>query len=136
VALLITWLEYIGVGLAIGSLSGLLGVGGGIIAVPMMVAIWKLDPKIAIGTSLATMIPTAIAGSIRHYNFGNVNLALAACLAIGTVVGSSLIGAPLADRLPSETLKRIFGILMVVSGLKWSGLIELVGSLFHKAAGG
>jgi len=135
VGALVTWAEYIGVGLAIGSLSGLLGVGGGIIAVPLMVLIWKLDPKVAIGTSLATMIPTAIAGSFRHYGFGNVNLTLAACLALGTVVGSSLIGAPLADRLPSEVLKRIFGILMVVSGLKWSGLIDLVTGLFSRATG-
>jgi len=123
VGALVTWAEYIGVGLAIGSLSGLLGVGGGIIAVPLMVLIWKLDPKVAIGTSLATMIPTAIAGSFRHYGFGNVNLTLAACLALGTVVGSS------------EVLKRIFGILMVVSGLKWSGLIDLVTGLFSRATG-
>jgi len=137
---IIGWLQYLAVGLAVGTVSGLLGIGGGILMVPLIVLLWKHDPngmKIAIGTSLACMVPTAIAGTLRHHHsFGNVDFALAGCLAVGAVLGTTFLGAPLAEHLPTETLKRLFGILMVISGLKWSGLLDVVAKLFSHGAGG
>ena len=56
------------------------------------------------------MIPTAIAGTVRHTGFGNVDFALAGCLAVGAVVGSLFIGVPLAEHLPAGLLKRMFGV--------------------------
>jgi uncharacterized membrane protein YfcA len=128
--LLVQWLGYLGVGLLVGTFSGLFGVGGGVIMVPLIVLIWKHDVKIAIGTSLAAMVPTSFVGAARHYGLGNVNLHLAACLAVGAALGTAFIGAPLVKYLPSELLKKMFGIVMIVSGLQWSGLVELVKSLF------
>lgn len=138
-SVIVNWAQYIGVGLMVGTVSGLLGIGGGILMVPLIVLLWKPDQdgvKIAIGTSLAVMIPTAIAGTLRHRAFGNVDFLLAACLAVGAVLGTLFIGAPLAERLPAGLLKRMFGVLMVVSGLKWSGAFEIVGKLFGGGAGG
>lgn len=135
-AALVTVLEYLFVGLAVGALSGLLGVGGGILMVPLIVLIWKTDVKVAIGTSLATMIPTALAGSLKHFTLGNVNPTIAAGLALGAVIGTVFIGAPLAHHLPGETLKRIFGVLMIVMGLQWSGVLGVFGKVFGNGAGG
>ena len=137
--ILINWLSYLAVGVAVGTISGLLGIGGGILMVPLIVLLWKTGPdgiKIAIGTSLATMIPTSIAGTLRHhYSFSNVDFTLAACLAVGAVAGTLFLGAPLAEHLPAATLKRIFGVLMVVSGLKWSGALDIVTGLFARGPG-
>jgi uncharacterized protein len=130
------WLAYLGVGLLVGTFSGLFGVGGGVIMVPLIILLWRQDIKMAIGTSLAAMVPTALFGAIRHHGLGNVNLPLAACLAVGAVVGTTFIGAPLVKVLPSETLKRMFGVVMLVSGIQWCGVIELVKGLFAHGAGG
>lgn len=137
---LTAWVQYIAVGLAVGTTSGLLGVGGGIIMVPIIVLLWKTGPdgiKAAIATSLAVMIPTSLAGTWKHHiSSGTVDFALAACLAIGSVVGTMYIGAPLANHLPAPLLKRIFGILMVISGLQWSGVFEAIGKLLPGNANG
>lgn len=132
------WLSYVVVGLAVGTISGLLGIGGGILMVPLVVLLWKTGPdgiKVAIGTSLATMVPTALAGTLRHHGFANVDFSLAACLAVGAVLGTLFIGAPLAEHLPGETLKRVFGVLMIVSGLKWCGAVEFVVGIFARGPG-
>lgn len=117
------WIQYLAAGLAVGAFSGLLGVGGGILMVPLIYYIWRQDPKIAIGTSLATMVPTAISGAVTHLRLGHVNLTLAACLAVGAVLGSAFIGAPLTAYLPGETLKRIFGVFLLVVGLQFCGVL-------------
>jgi uncharacterized membrane protein YfcA len=126
------WGSYILVGLLVGTFSGLFGVGGGVLMVPLMVIIWKLDPKMAIGTSLAAMVPTAFFGSIRHYTLRNVDLSLAACLSVGAILGTVFIGAPLVKVLPSELLKRMFGIVMLISGIQWSGLIPWLKALIFR----
>lgn len=126
------WAGYIGVGLLVGAFSGLFGVGGGVLMVPLMVIIWKLDPKMAIGTSLAAMVPTAFFGSIRHYGLRHVDLGLAACLSVGAILGTVFIGAPLVKILPSELLKRMFGVVMLVSGLQWSGLVPWLKALLFR----
>ena len=67
-------IQFIIIGLAAGILSGLLGVGGGIIIVPALTMFMGFDIKQAIGTSLAIIIPTALSGAVVHYTSGNVNL--------------------------------------------------------------
>ena len=129
---LLNLLGYLVVGLAVGTLSGLMGVGGGILMVPLIMYIWKHDIKVAIGTSLATMIPTSLAGSLKHFSLGNVDVPLAACLAVGAILGTVFIGAPLANHLPSEKLKMIFGIFLMISGLQMAGAFEWIASLFTR----
>jgi hypothetical protein len=119
---------YLGVGSVVGVISGLFGIGGGVLMVPAIIFIWQKEPKVAVATSLAVMIPGALAGVARHhFTYGVVDWRIAAGLAVGTVAGSFLIGAPLANYLPAETLKKGFGILLVVSGLKMSGLFDYIG---------
>jgi len=121
---------YLGIGTAVGVISGLFGIGGGILMVPALIFIWAREPKVAVGTSLAVMIPGAIAGVLRHhFSYQNVDWRIAAGLAVGAIVGSFAIGAPLADVLPAETLKRGFGVLLIIFGLKMVGVFDFVTSL-------
>lgn len=109
--------QYLGVGVVVGVMSGLLGVGGGVIMVPVVNILWKQDMKVAVGTSLAAMVPIALVGFLAH-NFKNhtCNIPLAAMLAVGAMVGTYWIGAPLSHHLPGPTLKRVFGVILMVFG--------------------
>ncbi len=119
---------YLGVGTIVGTISGLFGIGGGVLMVPAIIFIWQKEPKVAVATSLAVMIPGAIAGVARHhFSYGVVDWRIAAGLAVGTVIGAFAIGAPLANYLPAETVKKGFGILLVISGLKMSGIFDFIG---------
>lgn len=120
---------YVGVGTAAGFISGLFGIGGGILMVPLIALVWEAPMHLAVGTSLAVMVPTAVAGVIRHHAYGNVDFKLAAGLAVGAIVGSFFLGAPLAEQLHADTLKKAFGILMCLVGLRMTGLFEYLISL-------
>ncbi len=117
---------YLGAGTLVGIISGLFGIGGGILMVPLIIFGWGREVQLAIGTSLAVMIPGAIAGTIRHHGYGNVDFKLAAGLAVGAIIGTAFIGAPLAEAVNADTLKKAFGVLMVVSGLKMAGVFDYV----------
>lgn len=99
-------------GLISGTLSGTLGIGGGIILVPALNQIFKVPMQIAVGTSLLIIIPAAISGSITHYTKGNLQIGLALPVMIGAAVGSFL-GARLVAIVPELLLKRAFALLMV-----------------------
>ena len=120
----------LGIGVVVGAFSGLLGIGGGILMVPLMVYLWRLDMKVAVATSLAVMIPTALASTCRNASFGTVEWSLAAVLAVGAIFGAFFIGAPLAHAVPGEILKRIFGAMLVLTGLQMVGAGEWVARLW------
>jgi uncharacterized membrane protein YfcA len=105
------------IGLVSGVTSGLFGVGGGIIMVPAMMFFMKMDIKLAIGTSLAVIIPTAIMGSFKHFQMGNVDWKVAVSLAPMAIVGS-YGGAWLTKAIASADLKRAFGGFLVLVGLR------------------
>lgn len=105
------------IGLASGVISGLFGVGGGIVMVPVLVFLLGVPIKTAIGTSLMVIVPTAITGSLKHFSEGNVDWKLALTL-IPTAVIGGYIGAKLTKDIPAENLKRIFGAFLVVVGLR------------------
>ncbi len=105
------------IGLISGITSGLFGVGGGIVMVPAMMFFMKLDIKMAIGTSLAVIIPTAIMGTYKHAGSGNVDWRVAFSLAPTAILGS-YGGAWLTKTIPSADLKRIFGGFLVLVGLR------------------
>jgi len=118
---------YLGVGGVVGTISGLFGIGGGVLMVPAIIFLWNKEPKVAVATSLAVMIPGALAGVARHhFSYGVVDWRIAAGLAVGTVIGAFAIGAPLANSLPAEAIKKGFGVVLVVSGLKMSGVFDFV----------
>lgn len=105
------------IGLASGVTSGLLGVGGGIVMVPAMMILMGIDIKTAIGTSLAVIIPTALMGAGKHYFEGNVDWKVALSLAPMAIVGGYL-GAWLTTVISPEHLRRIFGLFMLIIGIK------------------
>lgn len=105
------------IGLTSGVTSGLFGVGGGIVMVPAMMFFMNFDIKIAVGTSLAVIIPTAIMGSFKHFQMGNVDWRMAVSLAPMAIVGS-YGGAWLTKTIPSADLKRAFGGFLVLVGIK------------------
>jgi uncharacterized membrane protein YfcA len=105
----------LGIGCAMGFLAGLLGVGGGIIAVPCMMYFLKMGPQQAMGTSLAIIVPVAIAGSYKHISQGHVNFKVAACIGI-TGILLSYFGAWLNHRMDPLWLKRAFAIFIILTG--------------------
>ena len=127
---LISLLPGLGVGVVVGVFSGLLGIGGGILMVPLMVYFWHHEMKMAVATSLAVMIPTALASTVRNASFGTVDWSLAAVLAVGAIFGAFFIGAPLAHAVPGDILKRIFGFMLIVTGLQMAGAGEWVARLW------
>jgi len=99
-------------GLAAGTLSGMLGIGGGIIIVPALHQLFKVPMNQAVGTSLLIIIPTAITGSITHYMKGNLDVGLALLVMVGAVAGGYL-GARLASVMPELWLRRAFALLLL-----------------------
>lgn len=104
-------------GVLVGVASGLLGVGGGTLAVPFLTLVVGLSQHAAEATSLLVILPTAIAGSLalRRYGVGNLSVALR----IGTIgaVGS-VLGALLALALAGGTLRIVFAVFIGIVGLK------------------
>ena len=106
--------SFIGIGLAAGLLSGLFGVGGGTVIVPLLVLLLGFDQKLAAGTSLAAIVPTAAIGVISYAVHGAVAWIPAVILAAGSVVGAQ-IGTRLLPRISQTALRWCFvGFLVVV----------------------
>lgn len=107
-------LSCIGIGLAAGLLSGLFGVGGGTVIVPMLVLLLGFDQRLASGTSLAAIVPTAAVGVISYAVHGSVAWIPALVLAVFAVIGAQ-IGTWLLARLPQNVIRWGFvGFLAVV----------------------
>ncbi|MPZ53603.1 MAG: TSUP family transporter [Acidimicrobiia bacterium] len=105
------------VGLVAGLLSGALGVGGGIVMVPLMVGVLHFDQHRAHATSLAAIVLIALAGAIRFAVGGEVDVTVGIAIGLGGVVGSTL-GAHLMHRLSPDALKGVFGTLMILVGIR------------------
>lgn len=101
------YLAFIAIGLIAGFMSGLFGVGGGIVIVPLLLAFGGLERKLASGTSLAAIVPTSAVGVVAYAIPGNVDVIAALLLAAGSVVGAQ-IGALLLSRLPTSVVRIIF----------------------------
>ncbi|MCI0512669.1 sulfite exporter TauE/SafE family protein [candidate division KSB1 bacterium] len=111
------WLVYALTGLAVGFTSGLLGVGGGILMVPIFIYLLKLPTHVAIGTSLAVIIFTSIVGSIKHYQAHNVDLKLVIAVAIFSMIGS-YFGASVCEKVPADILRKIFAVLLLATAVQ------------------
>lgn len=97
------------IGVIAGIFSGLMGVGGGSIIVPALVIFYSFSQHLAQGVSLGVIIPTAIIGAYAYYKKGKVEVKTGMLLAVGSVVGV-IIGAQIAKMLPSDVLRRVFGL--------------------------
>jgi uncharacterized membrane protein YfcA len=108
------------IGIAAGMLSGLVGVGGGIIIVPALVYLLAFSQKQAQGTSLAILLlPIGIFAVLNYYRDPNVHLdvKVVALITIGFLVGS-YFGSKLALSLPDVTVKKVFAIFMILMAIK------------------
>lgn len=105
-------------GLLAGYLSGLVGIGGGIVMVPVLALLFGFTQHKAQGTTLALlMIPVGIFGVMNYYKTGNVDVKTALLLCCGFVLGNYL-GSKTAITLSQETLRKVFAILMFVVAVK------------------
>lgn len=105
-------------GLAAGLLGALCGVGGGIIMVPAFVGLLGLEHKQAVATSMAVIIVTAIAATINNSRANNlIDWKIVAAVGIASAV-AAWFGSDLMRSLSNQALTRIFGVLLVVFGLR------------------
>ncbi|MEY4065564.1 MAG: hypothetical protein RIR26_1772 [Pseudomonadota bacterium] len=112
-------LTLLGIGLAAGILSGLVGIGGGLVIVPLLVMAGGMSQIMAQGTSIGALIlPVGIFAALKYYRAGNLDMRSSAYIAAAMALGAYL-GATLALQLPQDTLKKIFGIVLVSAGLKF-----------------
>jgi uncharacterized membrane protein YfcA len=107
---------YVAIGAVAGVLAGLLGVGGGLVIVPTLVFAFRLQGfddasvvHLAVGTSLATIVFTSISSVRAHHKRGAVMWPVVTRLAPGLIAGA-LLGAAIADQLPTPVLSRVFGV--------------------------
>lgn len=101
-----------GIGIGAGVLSGLFGVGGGLVMVPAMVLLAHFTQQRAAATSLGAIVPIAIVGAIIFGRADSVNLVAAVVLAVGSIVGVQ-VGARVMPRLGDDRLRIGFAIFMI-----------------------
>ena len=105
-------------GLAIGILSGLVGIGGGAVLVPALILFYGMDQHKAQGTSLGALLaPIGILAFWRYYKQGAVDLRLAILVAIGFALGG-WIGGGWAQNISDLALRRGFAVLLVVIAIR------------------
>ncbi|MDJ0568581.1 MAG: TSUP family transporter [Pleurocapsa sp. MO_192.B19] len=111
-------LLYVVLGLLAGILSGLIGIGGGVMIVPSLIFWFGFSQQEAQGTTLGLLVPPiGILAAWTYYQQGYVNLRVAALICLGFVLGG-LLGAKVAVVLPSEILEKIFGVALLLIALK------------------
>lgn len=113
--------QFAATGLAAGLVSGLLGVGGGIIMVPVFTSLLGMPLKKALGTSLCVMIPLVIPGTIVHAVLGNIDWAVAGVLVIGVMPGAWL-GSRLALAARDRTLHLAVGSFLMAVAILYAAL--------------
>lgn len=115
----IEWYWLLGVGLSAGILSGMFGIGGGIVIVPALAGLMHMDQKLAVGTSLgALLLPVGLGAVIQYYNAGKLDIVVAIPVAVGLVTGA-LFGARIALGMSAKTVKRLYGIFLFFVALRF-----------------
>ncbi|HYT84555.1 MAG TPA: sulfite exporter TauE/SafE family protein [Gemmatimonadales bacterium] len=113
-----TWILVALLGLVAGVVSGLFGVGGAIVIIPGLVLIAKLPQHTAHGTSLAALLlPVGLLGALEYYKRGQVNIAFAAVVAVGLLIGA-YFGAKLAGTMSDVMLRRAFGVFLLIVSVR------------------
>lgn len=107
------------IGLAGGVLSGLFGIGGGLVVVPGLILLAGFPLAKAAGTSLAALLlPVGFFGALEYWRAGQVDVRAAVIIAIGLLVGA-YVGAKLGTSLDPTLVQRAFGVFMVAIGLRF-----------------
>lgn len=106
------WLGLLALGVVVGMASGLFGIGGGIMILPILVGIFRFDIRVAVGTSLLSVVPPALVGVVSYALEGNVNVVMAILLAGGSILGAP-IGSWLLAKLPRRAVQWGFIVFIV-----------------------
>lgn len=111
-------LPFLLIGLAAGVLSGLFGIGGGIVIVPALLFFAKFQPQMATGTSLgALLLPVGALGAWQYWKAGNLDFRASLLIAAGLFFGA-FFGARIAQALPAPVLKKSFAIFLVLVAIQ------------------
>ncbi len=106
------------IGIFAGILSGLFGIGGGLIIIPALIFFFKMNQHLAQGTSLgALLLPVGILGFFEYLRHGNVNIKGAFLIAAGLFLGAYL-GAYIANLIPTKTLSKLFAIFLIFLAIR------------------
>ena len=109
---------YILIGVAAGVLSGLFGIGGGVVIVPALLLAARMTPLTATGTSLgALLLPVGALGAWEYYRKGQLDLRVSLLLALGLFLGA-FFGAKFAQLLTPVQLKRAFAVFLVLVAIR------------------
>jgi uncharacterized membrane protein YfcA len=112
-----TWTEALPIlvlGGCAGILSGMFGIGGGLVIVPALTVFWNLDLKTAVGTSLfALLLPTGLLGVLEYWRRGELRLGAGLLIALGIFCGAKL-GAQMTGALSNAAMKRIYAVFLIV----------------------
>lgn len=105
-------------GLVTGVLAGILGIAGGVFMIPALVMLFGFSQKMAQGTTIAVLLPPIGLGAAYFYwKSGNINIKAALLIALGVFIGG-FFGAYLSNKLPNDTVGRVFGVFMIGVGIK------------------
>lgn len=116
-------LQLLIIGIGAGILSGLFGIGGGIVIVPALIYLVKMTPQQAAGTSLAALVLPfgAAVGAITYYRAGHLRPLDAVWIALG-MAGGAFVGSYVATNVDGDILRKAFALLMVAMAVKlWVG---------------
>ena len=124
------------VGMGAGILSGLFGVGGGILVVPALIMVLKLDRRLASGTSLGAVFPISVASLVTYWSQDNVDWPMALWLSVGAVAGA-VYGTKLIHRLPRRVIGYLFTVMLILTAIRLyvpteadgRGVIEVGGAI-------
>jgi uncharacterized membrane protein YfcA len=109
---------FFAIGLLAGVLSGLFGIGGGILIIPALILLANFPTKLALGTSLGAMLlPVGLLGAYAYYQHGHVNIKASVLIGLGLFLGAWL-GAKLAQAVPGATLQRMFAVFIVLMAIR------------------
>lgn len=109
-------LPFIGLGLAVGLVAGLLGIGGGALCVPALVYFAGMPIHQAVGISIAVTAPSAITGFLTHYSSGNIPISPTLYI-VPTAILGAFVGAFASPHVPAGALRILLGVLLIVAGL-------------------
>jgi uncharacterized membrane protein YfcA len=107
----------VAIGIGAGFLSGMFGVGGGILVVPALVLLLKFDQRLANGTSLGAVLPISISSLVTYWSHDNVDWHMALWLAIGAL-GGALLGTRWIHVLPRRVLGYLFALMLVATAVR------------------
>jgi hypothetical protein len=111
-------LSFLLLGLAVGALSGLIGIGGGVLITPALVYLFHFSQHQAQGTTLALLVPPiGLLGAWTYYRQGFVDVRVAVLICLGFFLGG-LVGAKFAVGIPEVWLRRVFGTAMLAVAIR------------------